>query len=385
VNRTGPYIFLVLILLATIRNATGQVGSAKDSGARKIIADFEQQLKKDVQIDTIGSISATIFMGDKIVWSKGFGKADNQKGIDADTASIYRIGSISKTVTAYLLMLMVQRGTLSLDEPVAKYLPEIKQVRRNGLSDTLPITFRQLASHTSGLAREPDLRDAATGPIEGWENKVLSSIPASRLITPPGKKYSYSNIGFGILGLAISRAAQKPFIDLVEENVFRPMQMTSSFYIVKEQYETRIAAGYERNPLTKQVDAAQARSELAGRGYKVPNGGIFTTANDLARFIMALDGNSDKLEKKYKDMMETIQTPESRETGYGFGLSISKDAAGNKIVGHDGAVAGFISFMAFNPESRIGVILLRNSDFEPQKLDLSIDKILSRLVNDSRH
>src|SRR5580658_8609954 len=97
-----------------------QVSSAKDSGARKIIADFEQQLIKDVQKDTIGSISAAIFLGDKIVWAKSFGKADNQKRIEADTATIYRIGSISKTFTAYLLMLMVQRGTLSLDEPVAK-------------------------------------------------------------------------------------------------------------------------------------------------------------------------------------------------------------------------------------------------------------------------
>jgi len=386
-NRT-QYIILILASLSIFSFNEVKKGAfanpGKHADIQEIIADFEQELKGDVQKDTIGSISSAIFIGEKIIWSKAFGKADNQKGIDADTATIYRIGSISKSFTAYLMMLLVQNGTIFLDEPVAKFLPEIKQINHNGLSDTLTITFRQLASHTSGLAREPDLPDAASGPIEGWENKVLMSIPTPKLITAPGQKFSYSNIGYGILGLALSRAAHKPFIELVEENLFKPLQMNSSFYMVKPSVASHIASGYGWNPGTKAVDASYAASEFLGRGYKVPNGGIFTTPNDLAHFIMALYGNSGTLQKRYKDQMETVQTPESRERGYGFGLSIEKDAAGNHIISHNGAVAGFLSFMAFNPETKIGIILVRNDDYRPFRFDNAITNVLVKLIKEKK-
>ena len=109
------------------------------------------------------------------------------------------------------------------DTTVVKYVPEIKQVRQDGKDAGSDITLRELADHTSGLSREPaNLENAATGAVEEWENKVLSSIPSTTLHSPIGKSYSYSNIGYAILGLALSRAAHKPFMDMVKEMVFQP-------------------------------------------------------------------------------------------------------------------------------------------------------------------
>lgn len=354
----------------------------EDANTKEIISDFEKEICRKVAQDTTGSFSVAIFKGDRILWSGAFGKMNNESSLLADTNTVFRIGSISKTITAYLMMLMVQAGKINLDDPVIKYLPELSNVNKDGKKEGDYITFRQLADHTSGLAREPeDLINNATGGIEEWENKVLRSIPNTKLSVPIGKSYAYSNIGYAILGLALSRAAKKPFIDLVEEMVFRPHGMLNSFYIVNPGNKNKIAAGYHWNPSPEIYGTAAAEKELAGRGYKVPNGGIFTTANDLARFAMGLTAAADVLQKNYRDSMQTSQTfiNKKNSEGYGLGLFITGDSDDKKVK-HDGAVAGYNSFMIFHPASRIGVILLSNRDNTTPVLDREGNILLNKLV-----
>ncbi|MBS1659954.1 MAG: beta-lactamase family protein [Bacteroidetes bacterium] len=281
---------------------------------QQVIDRFNKRIDERHLKDTVGSWSAIVFVGNEVVSLKTFGKADNEKGIDAGGATVYRIGSISKTFTAYLMMLLVQDGIIGLDEPVVKYLPEMKLLGSE-------ITFRQLASHTGGLAREPGLSGAADGPIGDWENKVLNSIPTTDVMFSPGAKFSYSNIGYGILGLALSRAAHKPFMEMMEDSVFKPLHMDSSFYVIPAGWEGRVAVGYHRGAMGK-ASGEVARKECAGRGYKVPNGVIYTTAGDLARFVMAQYGDFGRLAGRYREMMQTIQTPGDGKYGYGFGLNV---------------------------------------------------------------
>jgi CubicO group peptidase (beta-lactamase class C family) len=346
---------------------------------QRVIDSFDKQLGEEHLMDTVGSLSAMVFIGNKIAWSGAFGKADNEKGIDAGVSTVYRIGSISKTFTAYLMMLLVQDGTIGLDEPVAKYLPEIRQLKRVAGSDTSNITFRELASHTGGLAIEPGLWDAAAGPIGEWENKVLSSIPTTDVIFSPGTKYSYSNIGYGILGLALSRAAHQPFMQMVQDRIFEPLHMTSSFYIIPAGDEGRVAVGYHRNGFGM-PDGEVAKAEYAGRGYKVPNGGIYTTTSDLARFAMAQYSDSDRLAKKYREMMQTIQTPGDGKSGYGFGLNVIYPEDGSKIAGHDGSVAGYTAFMIFSPGSKVGAIVVRNCDYGVERIEGEVAKVVEGLA-----
>jgi CubicO group peptidase (beta-lactamase class C family) len=350
---------------------------------QQVIDSFDKQLEEEHLRDTVGSLSAIVFIGNEIAWSRAFGKADNEKGIDAGINTVYRIGSISKTFTSYLMMLLVQDGTIGLDESVAKYLPEIKQLKWAAGIDTSDITFRELASHTGGLAMEPGLWDAAAGPIGEWENKVLSSIPTTDVTFSPGTKFSYSNIGYGILGLALSRAAHKPFMQMVENRIFEPLHMTSSFYIIPAGYEGRVAVGYHRNSFGI-PDGEVAKAEYAGRGYKVPNGGIYTTTGDLARFIMAQYSDSDQLAKKYREMMQTIQTPGEAKYGYGFGLNVIYPDDGSKIAGHDGSVAGYKAFMVFSPGSKAGAIVMRNCDYGVERIPGEVAKVVEGLAKQLR-
>jgi len=372
-------IFFSLITVLLLPGACHNTQKPDTSTFQGIIDNFQQRLETEHLKDTTGSLSAIVFIGNKIAWSHTFGKANNEKGIDAGEHTVYRIGSISKTFTAWLMLLLVQDGTIRLDDPISKYLPEIKQLKRKE-RDTAEITFRELASHTAGLEREPGLPNAATGPIDTWEMKVLNSIPTTDVDFPPGKKFSYSNIGYGILGLALSKAAHQPFMQMVEDRIFKPLGMTSSFYTIPAGYADSVATGYHRNNFTQKPDGTLATAEFTGRGYKVPNGGIFTTAGDLSRFIMAQYSDSTSLSKSYREMMQTIQTPESGKAGYGFGLSVVNPGDGSKIVGHDGAVAGYTAFMLFSPEKKVGAIVLRNCDYGVQPIPLAVRDVVQGLA-----
>jgi CubicO group peptidase (beta-lactamase class C family) len=367
-----------LLLIAGLFSCNQHVESEdKQTAVEKVFTTFEKHLEHDVQQDDIGSISVAVFSHQGLIYSKAFGMANKGRAIAADTNTVYRVASISKSITAYLMMLFVQQGTISLDDPVENYFPEIKQLNHNGLLDTNSITFRQLANHTSGLATEPDLPDAASGSIEFWENKLMASIPATQVITIPGEKYAYSNIGYAILGTALSRAANKPFIELVEEMVFKPLHMNSSFYIIPDEHRNRIAEGYRWHPFKGTIDKEKPRTEHSGRGYKVPNGGMYSTPNDLARFLM---GSTKLLSKDNLELMQTIQTPESQEYGYGLGFYIRENDKGIKMIEHDGEVAGYHAMMVINPETQIGVIMLRNYDFGLTNLLLESRTLLSKLV-----
>jgi len=327
-------------------------------------AEAVDQLSKaiaaDVADDGVGGIAAGVMVDGDLVWADAWGLADRETREPMLPSSVSRTGSISKSVTAVLMMILVDRGVIGLDDAVANYLPELDelQARRSGTQD---VTFRHLASHTAGLVREPDWPGSVVGPIAEWENRILQSIPQTAYDSIPGARYQYSNIGFGMLGLALSRAAGRPFIDMVEEEIFVPLGMTGSSFVVQgAALEPRLAQGYtSRNEV---IDGEAPAREHAGRGYKIPNGGVYSTVGDLGRFLGAIAGVPGLriLEESSREEMLRMQTPEDPHVGYGLGLSLVMDDQGNRLAAHGGSVAGYNAYMVVDPDTRVGVVLLRN-------------------------
>ncbi len=326
------------------------------------IADFADRLTAQVAEDDVGGIAAGIIVDGDLVWARGFGWSDRYGRVPMAPSAVSRTGSISKSVTAMLLMRLVDRGVVGLDEPVERYLPEFASVNQSRPGADA-VTFRHLASHTAGLVREPsNLREMVTGPIDMWQERVIESLENTAYDAVPGARYQYSNIGFGALGLALSRAAGSPFMELVQTEVFDPLGMTgSAFVVVGGELEPRLATGYA-NRRDGTVDAETPAREHDGRGYKVPNGGVYSTVADLGRFLGAVAGvpGLGILSEPSRQELISVQTPERTDRGYGLGLSIGTNRAGSKIVGHGGGVAGYTAYMAVDPEARIGVVLLRN-------------------------
>ncbi len=364
-------LFLILSIGCEVSTNQNDVGN----NAASIIAEFKKQLQKDIADDNInGSISYAIVKGNKILGANAVGVASIETNIPADTSTIYRTGSISKSFTAFLMMQVIQDGTIKLEDPVENYFPEIRNL--NGYSDSRKITFQQLASHTSGLIREPDMENAAAGPIEEWESKILASIPNTSFQTEPGERYSYSNIGFGILGLAVSRAAGESFLNMVEERIFQPLNMNNSFFVVPEERLKDLSKGLGGGPMGD-LDTERPAREHTGRGYKVPNGGIYSTPLDLSKFMLANTGYKDLLSKDHLTLMQTIQTPEGRQT-YGLGFSLYQDL-GISTVGHGGSVAGYTAHFIFDKESEYGVILMRNFNWGNTNLNLRSVSLIRKL------
>ena len=372
-NRLLPMMMITLSVLFTFAcSSTSTADKQAVTKTDSVILAFRNQIEQEVAADqNKGSISITILKGDQSLWAGAYGFADFPNSVKADASKIYRTGSISKTFTAFLMLQLVDEGVIQLNDPIEQYLPEIANLE--GYADTTKITFHHLASHSSGLIREPQLENAAAGPIAQWEEKILASIPETTFKTGMDQAYSYSNIGFGILGLALSRAAKKPFMQMVEEKIFEPLDMQHSFWIVPESKMPDLAVGMLSNG--KGEVHEKAAVEHQGRGYKVPNGGIYSTPNDLMKFMNAIMGYGDLLKPQSLAAMVEGQTPTGN---YGYGLSLFSDDQ-ISTAGHGGSVAGYNCYMAYDKESGYGVILMRNYNRGKTNLGRACRELISRL------
>lgn len=351
--------------------------------SQDVIDAFARQVAADVEADDIGAITAAVFKGDQVLWAQGFGWADPDKRIPAGVRTIYRTGSISKSFTAVLMADLMEDGVLALDDPIEATLPEVVHFS-DAPPGMEPITYRQLASHTAGVIREPELEGAASGPIEDWGHKILASIPHTRYYTMPGTKYQYSNIGFGVLGYTIQRATGTSFMELVEGRIFGPLGMNSSTFIVGPDLSRRLSVGFGPGN-DGVVDAVTPALEHEGRGYKVPNGGVYSTVGDLATFGAAVMGHTEfeLLEPATREEVMRWQTPPDGP-GYGLGLSINQVTLPNgsevRFVGHGGGVSGYNAYLVFEPQSGWGVVMLRNYNGGHTNLGVASTTLLTQLL-----
>ncbi len=345
------FLFFITTFFIFHQDSFGQLSSRES----RIIKDLSKILGDDVRKDNLhGSISAVIIKKGRVIWAEAFGYSNMNKDLAADTNTIYRIGSITKTFTATILMQLVQEGKVRLDDPVENYVPEVKSLQ--GYSGKTRITLRQLASHTSGLNREPVLADADVGPTELWENKVLLCIPATSFSYSPGEKFLYSNIGYALLGLALERASGVPYIQMVQQRIFSPLHMDDSFFSLPENKKNRLAEGID-NESEGNIDTLLPLQEIGGRGYRVPNGGIYSTPLDLAKFVISLmsDGAPLLNSKSFHEMKVAPLYGGS----YGLGLMISRKPE-LVMIGHNGSVPGYTSRFDFGERGGYGIILMRN-------------------------
>jgi len=375
------FILLVFMyaLIAPYQNCSGQ-GSSRDSS---VIAEFGNRLSSDTRKDDVhGCISAAVIKNDKVIWAATFGYATRNKDNAADTNTIYRIGSITKTFTAVILMQLVEERKVKLDDPVEKYLPEIKSLK--GYSDKTIITLIQLASHTSGLEREPGMPGASLGPVDQWETKLLSCIPYTSFNSSPGTSFQYSNIGYALLGLALERASSVQYVQMVQQRIFIPLHMDNTFFSVPENKMAELAEGFlsPKENIIENINespSSQERIDSTLGGYTVPCGGIYSTSLDLAKFVIALMGKTPLLEPESLREMQ-VAPPGSRYYGLGLMLGRYKNL---EFIGHGGFVQGYLAQFSIEKNNVYAAILLRNYNRGKTNLVVDSRKLLNELSKGS--
>jgi CubicO group peptidase (beta-lactamase class C family) len=359
-----------LLLLVVHPPLAAQRGPATLDAALK---EVDARLAADLQKDGGGGVSVGVVIGGKLVWTKNYGFADVEAQRAATSDTDYRIGSLTKRFTSLMLLQLVDQGKVGLTDPLERYVPEVKSVQ-NARDGSPPITLLQVATMTSGLAREPGCANHSVGPVSEWQKKILACLPETKYQFEPGTQFLYSNIGYATLGLALERAAGQPYIDYVAQHIFKPLGMARTSFEPTAEVRENLAHGYVRSrgtPVT--FDRKGPDAELAGRGYRVPNGAVFSTVNDLAKFVAweLGEGPAGLLKKEtqnavYSRAYSATDAPKDLTMSEGYGLGLMIRRRGELVfLGHDGVTGGFTSAVFVHRPSRAGVIILHNSGSGP--------------------
>lgn len=306
--------------------------------------------------DTPG-VSLALIDGQKLVWAEGFGYANIENKVKANADTIYRVGSISKTFTATAAMQLQERGLLRIDAPLKESLPEFSI--RNRYADAQAITPRSIMSHHSGLPADI-MKGMWNANGEAKFTDVVTQLQEQYVAYPPNYIYSYSNAAVSLLGHAIQRVSQQPFRQYIEENISLPMGMNHTSHELHPHMQAHLAKGYSDGDA---IDVGELRD--------TPAGGLYSSANDLSRFMRMILAKGKYNDKQIlsANAVEEMMQPQNRGVALDFGLNlglgwflVDHGITGVKTVAsHGGGVPCYFSQMIVLPEQQLGVIALANS------------------------
>lgn len=337
--------------------------------------NLETEIQETVDKLNVVGLSISVIENNKISYSQGFGYADIDKNIKTDTNTIYRIASISKSITASAIMKLYEEGKFKLDDDINDYLNGF-EVRNPNFPDE-KITFRMLLTHTSSI-------------IDGDTYSTIYDIQDFGDYKP-GDQFEYSNYGYNLLATLIEQISNQDFEDFVQENIFKPLNMKASFNLNKFEDVDNIAVLYgidedgnyyeilndkkriEDNIVISSTVRDKDGKIPLGNAFKYsPTGGLRTSPNELAKFMIMLSNKglyngTRVLKKDTVELMEQIHWYGDALNGLykckGLGLHITDDLIeGSRLIGHTGEAYGLLSNMFYDENRKFGYIMMLNGN-----------------------
>ncbi|MEX2263934.1 MAG: serine hydrolase domain-containing protein [Bryobacteraceae bacterium] len=331
-------------LLPSLLAAQGLPGISAEQLAR-----VETVVTSEMSRLNIPGLSVAIVTGGELRWANGYGLADLENSVPAKAATVYRLASISKPITAVAAMQLVERGKLDLDAPVRKYLPSFPEKE-------WPITARQLLGHLGGVRHYRSGEEVNSTRHYESVCEALDIFQNDALMHQPGTKYAYTTYGYNLLGCVVELASATRFADYIRKNIFLPAGMETIrpdnvFDIVPNR-----AQGYRR------TSGGELRnSNLADTSNKIPGGGLCSTVVDLARFAIAMQSDV-LLKKETRERMFTRQKlADGTETAYGLGWSVAEHD-GRRVVSHGGAQQRVSTILYTAPDLGFAAALMCNME-----------------------
>lgn len=332
---------------------TLSVASLSARAQTQLSPDLRQKIDKlaneALEKSGVPSASVAVVTDGRIAYVQAYGAARIEPRTQATADMRYSIGSISKQFTAAAILLLQEQGKLSLDDKVAKFVPDLTRANE--------VTIRQLLSHTSGYQDywpQDYVMPFMLKPVTA--QKILDLWARKPLDFDPGTKWQYSNTNYVIAGVIVEKAARMPLLQFLRAKIFAPLDMTSVMNIDQENLEDTDPTGYMRYALGPLHPAPKE-----GKGWLFAAGELAMPARDLAKWDVSIIDRKLMTPASYQQLGTEVQLKNGLGTHYGLGVSVGTDA-GHRSLSHGGEVSGFTAENIVFPDDRIAVVVLTNQD-----------------------
>jgi len=330
--------------------------------AQDLAPKFDEYLS---EITKQGRFSGTALVArdGKVLFSKGYGLANVEWDAPNTPTTKFRLGSITKQFTATSILLLQERGKLSVKDPICKYVADCPKAWE-------PVTIHHLLTHTSGIPSYTDVKGPEEFRIMSLQRVTpegfVNSFKAKPLEFAVGEKMKYDNSGYFILGYIIEKVTGQTYEAFLQENIFGPLKLTNTGYDTHDRILKQRATGYATSK------GERVNSEYLDMTIPYAAGSLYSTVEDLFAWNEALF--SDKLLKpESRAAMMTVE-----KNNYAYGLTIAQQN-NRKVVAHGGGINGFSTFLARYPEEKVTIVVLRNADYgspAPGKISQDLAAIL---------
>jgi CubicO group peptidase (beta-lactamase class C family) len=348
------FTFALVFLVATITYA--QKPKSVEDAIKRAHFLAEQTLIKN----KLPGLSIAVSMNGKLLWKEGFGYANIEEKINVDPDQhLFRIGSISKPITATALGQLVESGKIKFNDPIQKhvsYFPEKK----------FPINIEQVAGHLGGIRHYQGFEFYSNKYYEDVES-AIGVFKDDSLRFQPGNKYAYSSYGWNLLSAVVEGASGEAFIPYMYEHVFRPLEMNNTHPDDKAKNIQGITNFYN-NKEGKLIEAGEVDLSI-----KYAGGGFLSTASDLIKFAESYNKRTLLNAKTIKKMWEPMKLNNGKLSRYGIGWRQGQDKKGRHWVGHTGgSVGGSSAMFLFEDQDLIVIILCNQSQANFSELPFKI-------------
>ena len=348
-NRTIINTLFIGVFIATVIFNVSY-GQAKVDKLDKLISAYAEY----------GQFNGSVLVAEKgkVIYKKGLGLADMEWNIPNQPDTKHRLGSITKQFTSMLILQLVEQGKLKLDVPISTYLPDYP--KKNG--DV--ITLHHLLTHSSGtpnMTEFPgfvkDIMRNSYSPLQ-----LVNLFADSTLQFKPGERFAYSNSGYILLGYIIEKVTGKSYEQVLQENIFTPLNMNNTGYDHNRPLLKNRANGYEKN------GRHYVNADFIDMSVPYAAGALYSTVEDLFLWDQALYGNQ-LLRKENMELLFTKHVP-SGGGHYGYGWGVGEIPLGNtaerkETIGHGGGINGFNTQLTRIPSDKSFIVLLNNTGGAP--------------------
>jgi D-alanyl-D-alanine carboxypeptidase len=331
---------------------------------------FESTLATFVRDQRLPGAAAGVVVGDRLVWSDGYGFADVAARRAPDAHTLYRIASITKTFTATAVLQLRDLGRLDLDDPIVAHVPEVRAAA-SSFGPIESVTIRRLLSHESGLVGDPPGTDWTLRRYEGDIAANLARAAEIGTMVPPNTQQKYSNIGFQLLGEVVTRRSGMPYADYIRTQILEPLGMTSSgFEPLPAALASRRASGYAGRFVFDELVPSSSPPGIQAEG------GLWSCVDDLARWISYQFRDHATLREMHRPR---YIEDEAWTEAYGIAWAAVRR---NDVVwiGHSGGLHGFRSHVCFDPKLEVGAIALINGVGDALTLSIELAEIAREAI-----